>query len=557
MSTSQKLATIKYFAYVRKSTEGEERQALSIESQKDKVKEFFSGLEIVDYFEERHSAFKPYNRPEFEKMIKRIRKGEAQGIIAWHPDRLSRNEIDASTITYMVRTGVIYDLKFASYNFDNSPEGIMMLQLALSQSQYFSSKLGKDVKRGLEKKVSLGWLPGVAPEGYINDVRLEKGQRTLITDKKRAPLLRKAFELFLGGSYNAQEVLNKLNNEWGYISRQKAKMGGRPLSRSVWYKMLSNPFYAGVITYNSKESPGKHRPIITLDEFNRIQELLGLRGCKKKPQKHDFLYASVFKCGICGCSITAERKTKYIKGKNEVRSYSYYHCTHKRKSANCHEGSVEQGELEKQIRKDLKKLEMHPLFLNWALEHLNKKKTENNEVEKIIENNQTDKIANLETEKNELVKMRAKKLIDDDTFSNQLADPEKDIDNLKNVKQTEQPKSLSELIELTKDNFIFSAYALKEFVEGDKNKRKETINKLGSNQTIINKNLSISYHKWLLPLFENVEKFNAELARLEPTNLGLYYRKSEALTSLNLRWLAWRDCFRTLFAELLGNRNID
>ena len=532
---------IKYFAYVRKSTEGEERQALSIESQKDKVKEFFSGLEIVDIFEERHSAFKPYNRPEFEKMIKRIRKGEAQGIIAWHPDRLSRNEIDASTLTYLIRTGVIHDLKFASYNFDNSPEGIMMLQLALSQSQYFSSKLGKDVKRGLEKKVSLGWLPGVAPEGYINDVRLEKGQRTLITDKKRSPLLRKAFELFLSGSYNAQEVLNKLNNDWGYISRKKNTMGGRPLSRSVWYKMLSNPFYAGVITYNKKESPGKHKPIITLDEFNRIQELLGLRGCKKKPQKHDFLYAGVFKCGVCSCSITAERKTKYIKGKNEIRGYNYYHCTHKKKSANCHELSVEQGELEKQIKKDLKKLEMHPLFLDWALEHLDKKKTENNEVEKIIENNQADKIANLETEKNELVKMRAKKLIDDNTFSNQLADLEKNIDNLKNIKQTEKPKSPSELIELTKDNFIFCAHANKEFAEGDKNKRKETINKLGSNQTIIHKNISISYHKWLLPLRNNVEKFNAELARLEPFKVGLDYRKSEALTSLNLRWLGDQD----------------
>ena len=532
---------IKYFAYVRKSTEGEERQALSIESQKDKVKEFFSGLEIVDYFEERHSAFKPYNRPEFEKMIKRIRKGEAQGIIAWHPDRLFRNEIDASTITYMVRTGVIYDLKFASYNLDNSPEGIMMLQLALSQSQYFSSKLGKDVKRGLEKKVSLGWLPGVAPEGYINDVRLEKGQRTLITDKKRAPLLRKAFELFLSGSYNAQEVLNKLNNDWGYISRQKPKMGGRPLSRSVWYKMLSNPFYAGVITYNSKESPGKHKPIITLDEFNRIQELLGLRGCKKKPQKHDFPYSGIFKCGICGCSITAERKTKYIKSKNEVRSYSYYHCTHKKKSANCQEGSVEQNELEKQVKSELKKFEIHPLFLNWALEHLDKKKTENNEVEKIIVDNQKDKIINLETEKNELVKMRAKKLINDSTFSNQLADLGKDINNLKNVKPEKQPKFQSELIELTKDNFIFCAHANKEFAEGDKNKRKETINRLGSNQTIIHKNISISYHEWLLPLFENVEKFNAELAKLEPINIGLDYRKSEALTSLNLRWLGDRD----------------
>jgi len=126
-----------YFAYVRKSTEGEERQALSIESQKDKVRDMFPSLEIVDILEEKHSAFKPYNRPVFEQMIQRIKKGEAQGIIAWHPDRLSRNEIDAATLTYLVRTNIIKDLKFGSYNFDNSPEGIMMLQLALSQSQYF------------------------------------------------------------------------------------------------------------------------------------------------------------------------------------------------------------------------------------------------------------------------------------------------------------------------------------------------------------------------------------------------------------------------------------
>jgi len=58
--------TIKYFAYVRKSTEGEERQALSIESQKDNVKQVFPDLDIVEVLEEKHSAFKPYNRPIFE-----------------------------------------------------------------------------------------------------------------------------------------------------------------------------------------------------------------------------------------------------------------------------------------------------------------------------------------------------------------------------------------------------------------------------------------------------------------------------------------------------------
>src|SRR5688572_150752 len=120
---------MKYFVYIRKSTEDEEKQVLSLETQLDKAKELFNGLDLIFLPPESASAFKPYNRPIFADMIKRIERGEAQGIVAWHPDRISRNEIDAAQVTYMIRTGKIKDLKFGSYNFDNSPEGIMMLQM--------------------------------------------------------------------------------------------------------------------------------------------------------------------------------------------------------------------------------------------------------------------------------------------------------------------------------------------------------------------------------------------------------------------------------------------
>jgi DNA invertase Pin-like site-specific DNA recombinase len=100
-------------------------------------------------------------------MIERIKKGEAQGIIAWHPDRLSRNEIDAGTITYMLRTSEIKDLKFASYNFDNSPEGILMLQFALSNSQYYSAKLSQDTKKRANPKSKNGLEPGNSSSGLF------------------------------------------------------------------------------------------------------------------------------------------------------------------------------------------------------------------------------------------------------------------------------------------------------------------------------------------------------------------------------------------------------
>lgn len=135
----------RYVAYARKSTEDEEKQILSKEAQKDKIKERFPNLNIVAILEESKSAFEPDKRDEFKKILEMLDKGEIQGIVAWHPDRLSRNEVDASAITWRLRQGIIKDLKFANYTFDNTSEGILFLQMTMSQSQYFSAKLSKDV----------------------------------------------------------------------------------------------------------------------------------------------------------------------------------------------------------------------------------------------------------------------------------------------------------------------------------------------------------------------------------------------------------------------------
>ena len=76
-----------------------------------------------------------------------------------------------------VRKGILKDLAFASYFFHNSPEGLMMLQIALCQSQYMFSKLSIDVKRGIDKKLQKGWYPHRAPLGYVNDKHKDKGDK--------------------------------------------------------------------------------------------------------------------------------------------------------------------------------------------------------------------------------------------------------------------------------------------------------------------------------------------------------------------------------------------
>lgn len=142
--------SLKYIAYVRKSTEEADRQAMSIEAQIDAIKKQFPGLKIK-FIKESMSAAKP-GRELFNKMMADIEAGKYQGIIAWHPDRLSRNAPDASRVVWDIQQGIVQDLKFCNFTFEPTPEGIMMLQMIMSQAQYFSAKLSKDVKRGNAKK---------------------------------------------------------------------------------------------------------------------------------------------------------------------------------------------------------------------------------------------------------------------------------------------------------------------------------------------------------------------------------------------------------------------
>lgn len=127
---------MKYFLYARKSSESEDRQMLSIEAQILELREFAkrNNLEIVEVLTESMSA-KQAGRPIFNKLIKELELNKANGIIAWHPDRLARNMYDGGKLIHLIDQGIIQDLKFPNFYFDKTANGKFNLSIAFSQAQ--------------------------------------------------------------------------------------------------------------------------------------------------------------------------------------------------------------------------------------------------------------------------------------------------------------------------------------------------------------------------------------------------------------------------------------
>lgn len=364
---NQEQNKITYFLYARKSSESEDRQVQSIDDQITKLKQVSNNLhlKVKEIYTEAKSAKKPNNRPLFDEMLKRIELGEANGILCWQINRLSRNPIDFGKISWMLQQGKIKSIQTMERQY--LPEdNVLLLSVEGGMANQYILDLSKNVKRGLQGKLMKGWRPGSAPPGYLNTKLQERGSNTIIMDPERFPLVRKMWELMLTGNYTPPQILDIANNQWGYRTRKTKRKGGIPLSRSGIYKIFTNPFFAGIFYYGKEkiQYEGKHEKMITIDEFDRVQKILGRDG-KPRPKTHRFAFTGSLHCAECGCLFTAIEKEKLIKSTGKIKKYTYYYCTRKKVNIKCSQKKViAEQDLELQIEKEIEKFTILPEFLH-------------------------------------------------------------------------------------------------------------------------------------------------------------------------------------------------
>lgn len=507
-----------YFLYARKSSESEDRQIQSIDDQVNRLKILAGELniDIKKIYTEAKSAKKPDNRPLFDEMIQRIERGEADGILCWQINRLSRNPVDSGKLSWLLQRGILKSIQTIDKQY--LPEdNVIVFAVETGTANQFILDLSKNVKRGMQRRIENGWKGGLAPAGYVNELY----NHTIVKDEERFDLIRKAWDLMLTGNYTVPQILDKMNNEWGFKTLKRKHLGGVLLVMSALYKIFTNIFYTGIFLHNGQTFQGKHEPMITLEEYDKVQIILGRKG-KPRPKTHKFAYTGIIDCGECGAMITAEDKVKHQKNGN-IHFYTYYHCT-KKINPKCSQKSIRKEELEKQISDILETIEIPPEFREWALNVIkenNEKEFTNKEI--IIQNHQ--KAYNTCVQKlNNLIDMRANAEINEEEFLNKKSEINQEKERLSRLLK-DGDYYINDWVEKATELFTFAELARYRFENGTLEEKKMILASLGQNLSLKEGKLAVSLEKPFLILKKTALEVKQIHERLEPPENALDKRK--------------------------------
>ena len=328
---------IRYAVYLRRSTDAEDRQMRSLDDQLDEITKMSKRMGIAvreeDVFWERESAKKSGKRPIFDSMLMKFRTGTFQGLLAYSPDRLSRNMKEAGEIIEMIDEEIIQELQFPTYTFENSPNGKMMLGILFATSKQYSDKLSVDIKRGTDGNANEGKYNGSIKKGYYADMP----SKHFVPDGINWQLLRQGVVMRLYEGKTNTEVAEFLANaHWSYKATQFDKYKLAKVNKKNMGDIFSDPFYCGVYRYGDNVANLSElynfMPLMSPDEYIAINRGMSevfnetFVGRSSATTRIGFgLLRDKVTCDFCDGSMIFQR-TKIQRGKNKGSWFISFYC---------------------------------------------------------------------------------------------------------------------------------------------------------------------------------------------------------------------------------------
>lgn len=475
---------MRYILYARKSTENEDRQVQSIDDQLRILRDTAEarGWEILEEITESRSAKAPGERPGFERLLKKIERGEADAILCWSVNRLTRNPIDGGRLSWLLQNGVLQSIQTPEKQFLPT-DNVLILSVETGTANQYILDLRKAVKRGIESKLQKGWYPHRAPEGYVNDLR----EHTIVPDHEgdRFQLLQRSWRLLVDGTHTPAHVLDLLSNEWGYMTRGTVRSPGKKLSRSAGYRLFSNIFYAGYFEHAGILYRGSHTPMITLTEYEQVQQRLhGPNGLVTRRRRHEFPYRGLMRCARCGGAISADVQA----GRHGRGHWTYYHCANA--AGLCSKRGIREEALEAQINASLRqvritqpfKKEVMALLERWICEErlshegdYRREKATLTESEKMLD---------------ELLDLRLRGLIDDTAFQAKRRNLQDTVTRLR-VQHGKTEERIARTRQSVENALNYRLYAYNQFLKGDAEQRRHIATALSSRYLFLDGSLTI------------------------------------------------------------------
>jgi site-specific DNA recombinase len=467
---------MKYILYCRKSTDTDDKQVLSLESQERELLQVAKreGLEIISVLRESRSAKEP-GRPVFNQMLKDISKGKADAILCWKIDRLTRNPVDGGQIQWLLQNGNIKSI----HTFDrtyNPSDNVLLMSIEQAMATQYVRELSELVKRGNREKLARGEWPNHAPFGYLND----KATKTIKVDKKLAPYVVRAFDLYTTGGYTLKQVTDTL-----YIEGLRNSKGNKVFKNQI-HRFFINKFYCGLMERDGVIYQGKHKGLVSVSVFNKAEDILHGR-LHPRPKKRFYSARGYLICGSCGCSLTGDTQ----------KGHQYYFCTNARGGCIQHKKYLRSEKIDQMLSQMFLDLKFDEELIAICAEAY---KTRNHTKTEYVETTRStlDKeMATLSERESLLIDGYASSLIRKELFQEKVQDiANKRIELQKQITDIEEKGGVSVVTsEQIRDVFIQGSRAAEKYLLVDDVEKREMLQKLLSNATIENGNVAQMQYK--------------------------------------------------------------
>ena len=336
--------------YCRLSRDEDKENYSSIEEQKRIIKDYASSrnwiIEDKDFYIDDNVSGYTFNRPEFTKMLEKVKEGKIDVVIAKDLSRIGRNNgkvlVLIDEFKNMQKNLILVSEMGGTYDVLNDRDDTIGI------TTWFNERYVKDCSRKtrdhMYSKQKTGRLVMGNYYGYVKD---KEDVTKLYVDEEIRPVIKLIYKLYIEEGLGRKKICDILNSKYNYPTpsvyyRRKHLERGRIYKHPVqelWStymisNILNNDVYTGTLRTHKKKTvsirgraiklpeeehfvfENHHEAIISKETFEMAQNIRKRKAKSKSTsgtRKRNYAFSGLIRCGDCGFGVSGITMNIHLK----------------------------------------------------------------------------------------------------------------------------------------------------------------------------------------------------------------------------------------------------